>query len=437
MNSLNSINNFCDKFDAHQKKRHSCLGFGRLRFVFRKDRIGSQAVSLINQISRENNYDSFNYNYDYEKVQKLFFTIVPQLPKKSREEIHKAIGKNKDLQNYLDDKLKTLRDEKLQDKAKVDDPAHRLNRKIAKARFALKLGVKMKMPGTGISGSKFLMSVKGKKLGLLKPSEHHIPLWKKVFNFVKYILRGQRYFLKSRPESFIEAEKAAYIVSYQGNFGTLVPPTTLETFDGIEGSFMLMAKAAKGNQIAEFKKIRKAFEKKGSYDSDEIDIFQLFAIYDYVINNLDRHDRNWMVEYKDEDGVIKLIKIHAIDHDKSFTKGNPSRLDKLGMHNQYKWCETAIAQENMTENTRRFIRDNLTEENILNIIDEINCDEQLTSFMTPEMENRMKEKAAVLRKIADEPNSEYNLAYIGFLRTGFDINKFLAPSTPDCDPNPQ
>ncbi len=427
MVNFNSLNAFCDKFDANQKKRQSCLGLGRLRFVFRKNRTGSEAAKLIKGLKTEKNYETLRYNFDDDNVQKLFFTIVPQLATKSRIKIYKAIGKNKDLQNYLDDKIKRLRDEKLQDKKKVDDPKHRMDRKIAKARFALKLGVKMQKPGAGVSGSRFLLSVNGKRLGLLKPSEYHISLWKKVINFVKYIFRGQRYFLKSTPESFTEAEKAAYIVSSKGNFGTLVPPTTLETFNDIEGSFMLMVKAAaKEHQIAEFKEIREAFEKKTVYDNDEINIFQLFAVYDYLINNLDRHDMNWLVEYKVEDGIIKLVKIHAIDHDKSFTKGNPSRLDKLGTRNQYKWCETSISKNKMTDETKQFIRDNLTEEKLQEIINAIQGDEQLKNFMTSEMEERMKEKAKVLRKIAEYPNSTYHLAFVGSLRTGDAIEKFLA-----------
>ncbi|NGX57421.1 MAG: hypothetical protein K940chlam3_00312 [Chlamydiae bacterium] len=408
-----------------EKQEHDAAGYGLKQWLysFPHEQYEKNALDLVREISQKVSSGDQDLNNQQLKdlVNKLFFKVVPSLESgKGKVAIYETIAQNKELQNFLDADLRKNRHDKLMQPHLVHDSDHRINRKIAKARFALKLGYGREAAGSGMSGSEFLRGVNGKRLGLFKVSTDRTSLWKRIHDgFLKYFIFNQPYYLKAGPKSGIQAEEAAYIVSSKAGFGKLVPPTRLATFDGVEGSFQLMAKKEIGEKIAEFDKIKDKFESRDNYTNNEIEMFQKFAVYDYLINNLDRHHGNWMVEYTEKNGSPELKRIHAIDHDRGFSLGNPSGYT-LGGKSQYLWRTLKIARHEMTPETKKFIQQNLRKREIDKVVQEI--EEKVTGFMSQEMKDRIYEKAEVLIKMA---HTSGTLEELGAYRNDHSIRGYL------------
>jgi len=412
----------------HQKIRDqeaSFFGFKKYLASISQAEYEQNVVNLVIEIDhklKEGNKGLDGSNVK-KRVQKLFFEVVPSLKSEdARASIQELVAKNKGLQNYLDSELRNCRKAKVKSPHLIHDPHHTLSRKIAKARFALKLGLGTEAAGTGLSGSEFVRGINGKRLGLFKVTMDKTNMTKWLNDCVlPYFWSNQPYYLKSGPKAGVEAEEAAYVVSSSAGFGRLVPPTMVMSFNDVVGSFQLMAKKEIGDNITEFENIIDEFEQRESYKSEEVNLFQNFAVYDYLINNLDRHHGNWIVEYTNVDGEVELKRIHAIDHDRAFSVENPGGSSR-GSKNQYKWKSLKIAGEEITSETKRFIQQNLQVNQIEGVIEQVM--QNVPGFLTDSMKKQIYQKAAVLWKIANEGGTFKELGGLG---NDDAIQSYLAP----------
>lgn len=314
-----------------------------------------------------------------------------------------------EIRNLFENILK-LRNEKKADSSLKTNPDHLLARKIAKGQFAIKLGVGLKSIGKGVHGAKLVKSVNGKELGVFKPQE--LPgeksSDKSFFHKLKNIFgQGQEQFLNDGVYADTCAEKAAYILAQELNCQELtVSPVKIVDFEDRTGAFLVFAKKTKEAAV-----ISKELQEKQDYTEEELNIFQSFAIYDYLLGNLDRHDRNWLVEWENN----KMKKIVPIDNANSLPKGNPTLLNYGAWRSLYAWKSYKIAEIPFTEKMKEFVQNNITSEKIESIIEKIENDSEISDlykneqrghFLSEESKEGLRRRAEVLRKIVAPAKKE-------------------------------
>jgi len=182
-----------------------------------------------------------------------------------------------------------------------------------------------------------------------------------------------------------------------------------------------MVPQVEGFCVEEFKKIRNLYQTKSRYTSEEIQLFQYFAVFDVLIGNLDRHDRNWFVAYKKEGSRITIYKIFAIDHDRCFIRQNPSSI--LAMRSQYAWRDCSISREPMTHETKRFIQNNLQQEQVKKVVETVN--KEIMGFFTRRSMERTYQRVKVLQILAENSDS-VTFDSFGTLRSDREIEVFLS-----------
>lgn len=290
-------------------------------------------------------------------------------------------------------------------------------RKLAEHAFASRLGVSSSLAGAGTSGASVARNLKNRPLGLIKPLRQGA-FWVKIIDLLKiWIVRTQPAYLNDNPMAGAYAERGAYITAKMLGFRNLMPEVVLLN-EGKDGSFMVWSKPKRGGEIHEFGKIQEPFEKR-SYKDSEVALFQRFAIFDYLIGNLDRHNWNWLAEIDPKTG--ELLHVHAIDHDRAFLSRNPSRFSH-GAHNQYCWGELKIAEKELLPSTQLFINDQLNERKISAWLQEMSW--ELPDLMTPAVKERILERVAVLREVANRCSSPKTLSTLWHSSA---INNFLKP----------
>ena len=414
---IDSLDKHLAQYVDRKKSQGSYMGLGYWFYSFPLEEFEKHTLDLVKKVSANLSATDLKG-----RVQQLCFTVVPDLDKgEIKAAIHQIIAENKDFQNLLSDAVRRYREEKLANRRLIDKAAHRLDRRIEKARLAVNLGYRGESAGTGMSGATFLRSITGKRLGLFKVSNDHQSLWKTLHDGAfRNILANQPCYLNSCSKAGVQAEEAAYIVSSFVGFD-LVPPTKLTEFGGISGSFQLLVPKVEGKIVAEFASIVDRFEKNLWYSTPEIQMFQIFAVFDYLIGNLDRHCKNWFVAYTEERSRVKLHRIFAIDHDRAFIHTNPSSY--LGLKSQYFWKNAKIALKPMTYDTKQFIQTHFQPDQISQIMEAV--ESRMPGFFTREIRKSFEERALVLLKIA-ESDEDFTFQGIGNLRTDRKIQLFLS-----------
>lgn len=115
-----------------------------------------------------------------------------------------------------------------------------------------------------------------------------------------------------RKSFFISRERAAYLISRFLGFD-FVPPTVIKIVNGIEGSLQEFVEDSKvGFEIGQEKILDGEMEK--------------LRIFDSLIDNLDRHEGNYLVK----DG-----RVFAIDHGYTFGDGDIYKFKWRGMNKDY------------------------------------------------------------------------------------------------------
>lgn len=136
-----------------------------------------------------------------------------------------------------------------------------------------------------------------------------------------------------------------------------------------------------------------ALEEKVTFSDEELFLFQKFALFDYLIGNLDRHEENWMLIMQEG----RLTAIKAIDNENAFPKKHPPE-GSIAARNMYKWKSLKIAQQPFTEEALAFLRSQFTEENKAALLQELT--KGSTPFLDEEMQAAFEQRWDTILAVA-------------------------------------
>lgn len=367
------------------------------------------AEKIINTLS-EKKLESFKFK---EALNKVFKEIFPHLEKNPFSKTNKM---SKVIEGFLSPELKKLREEKVQLRLEgKDNDEHKIKRRVAKGDLAIKFGRGLEN-NKGTTGSKIIQDINGKNVGVFKVDKNEAPILYKIECYFRSWV-GQHSCLSGKYGAQPRAEYASYLISKK--FGlNLAPPSKMGKLNGVDGVFMVFLKNERFTDVndrvqkvnyQEFKQIMEKVENQPFFNPNENTLFQKFAIFDYLIGNLDRHEENWFLILDEKTNEITSIK--AIDNANAFPRVQPEK-DSWAANNQYKWKNLKIAREKFTENTIKFVQEKLTSEAIDEIIKEIKCKNKEFFDENGDMEKFLRLRADVIRNIVKAENTAAILANI-------------------------
>jgi hypothetical protein len=319
----------------------------------------------------------------------------------------------KEVQNYLDPAIEQLRQKKEEDKSLKGNLDHKLERKIAKAKLAIRLGIGPKA-NKGATGTIIIKGINGKSLGVFKAGNQHAGLIVRLKNLLKKTFFGQLHYLSNKDLAQAQAEVAAYLVDQFFNFH-LSPSSKMTQLLGKEGVFQLFLK-----DYAEAKQVLNQIDSKENFEEGELYFFQLMDVFDYLIGNLDRHEENWFIKLLKDTLIIEDIK--GIDNANSFPRKNPTWLTKFILKNQYKWKNLKLAKPVFCPKVRQFINKSLNENKVTLFLNKLN--ETLPGFLDEKMKILFLKRVEVLNKLATDPTS--SPARLGQYVTDKEIDTLLS-----------
>lgn len=325
------------------------------------------------------------------------------IPSESKLE---TLVKNPNIHKHFK-KVHQLRLQKHKNPKNRTDNAHLLARKVSKAKFAFAVGVQPIISDKGVNGAKFLKSVTNKFLGVFKgPNPEKIG----YKQYLKQLGLTQQAYLHDAPYVEIVAEKAAYLIALKMNSKYLtLAPTRITTYGNTIGDFLVWQ-----DQCVLASTVASQINKKTTFTEDELNRFQMFAVFDFLLGNLDRHEDNWMVKMNG-DTIEKII---PIDNANILPKQEISHyINYCAGFSVYKWSQFFISRSPFTEETiatLAALSDNFVDE----ICEEIKKDPEILSVMNLEAEfpsdeakAEMKRRFNILKAVAEgKITSPYELS---------------------------
>jgi hypothetical protein len=266
-----------------------------------------------------------------------------------------------------------------------DNPLCKVERRAAKTRFAVKLGIELKPINLGKSGSYLARDRKRKALGVFKPAVEESLGSQSPKLFTRMIHFARRKIFKSsapfwKNEGYL-AEVMTFQLAEHMGFHT-VPASKVETLESKvfasarklckplreTGSFQLFVRNAKSAEEAFHLRSRIPFfgyllmkfniwrYKRLILRSLKQDEFEQMALIDLTVCNRDRHFENWLLTGK------KTAKrsLHLIDHQLSFPGFNPPQYDFLYQRNMHLWKHLPQAYQPFSEDMKKRAFDLLT-----------------------------------------------------------------------------
>ncbi|HRW58074.1 MAG TPA: hypothetical protein P5048_00475 [Chlamydiales bacterium] len=301
-----------------------------------------------------------------QKIKSLFATIENQEPQ---------------LIEGMDEKL-----EELQNNLEICQQTLFQLEKMKLAVKKTKLSIAMRMPfsnGNGFSGSYIIKDLKGKNIGIYKPSDEdflslsfrsrRMKFWHFIRNCIKRIPIASNFLGGTLNEGMGGqghlGEVAAYVLDRELGLG-IVPPTVnlhLAVNDNLPlfemsftsyGSFQLFEeKAQSGTDFYGISKHYKPVDITKTYEDYESQLdpkwLGKLAIFDFLIGNLDRHAENFMVAV-DEKNPKKGTHLFAIDNGMSFHVRHSDH--PLERRNQYCWAKFILAQRKFFSEEKELIK---------------------------------------------------------------------------------
>ncbi|WP_059359115.1 hypothetical protein [Parachlamydia acanthamoebae] len=344
---------------------------------------------------------------------------------------------NKELHNFLNPKLKELRQQKNLLKEELgedsdlsedssfelpkltgEEESQKLTRQIEKAKLAAKFGLVTNV-GKGKTGAHFVEWVskdgKGefKKIGIFKLSNKETSLSIRIKNKFKQLFFGQLYYLNTKKLAQSKSEAAAFEVSKFLDF-PISPGARVVKLGDKTGT---MQRFLNGYQEAE--QVSYLLQNQDNFTPQGWKQFQQMTLFDYLIGNLDRHHENWLVKL-DEEGKVNDIK--AIDNVNSFPEKNIFGI-KVAARNQYKWRNFQISGYAYDSELLNDLRSHLTPIQVGQMISSIN--DRLPGFLSDKMETLLKERAQALYLLADPERGPFTPQELAEYRTHSSIKALL------------
>lgn len=296
--------------------------------------------------------------------------------------------------------------EQLIDIIKYDVLEAKTEAKIARMNFLFKIGVSGSSE-KGVTGTVLVKDLRGRVLGVFKPDAIYAPLATRIGNYVRKIF-GQLSLLSGVAHAQPQAEYAAYLVDRFFGINS-VPSSKLAELGGAKGVFQLAAGTAKktrdgeaegsvtiGKRIKEAKDVQNILN-KDKYENSELEIFQKFAIHDFLIGNLDAHEENWFVDTIND----KITGIIGIDKANSWPVKNPDTDDRRSK-NQYKWKEMGIAQKPFTDSMKEFMK-TINDDKLNEFFTQM--ENETPGFFNDDMKDLALQRASAIRIMAINNNS--------------------------------
>lgn len=322
----------------------------------------------------------FVFNPSYENL-KFFINPDLKLLKKEKELLKKKENSKNDLNLNL----------------KIEK--HIILRKIAKNKLAMRLGGGITI-NKGTSETKLLYRYKkdGSELlvGVFKPRISQMSFFRRFLNWIIILLGDQKSLLSQKSQAGSEAEVSSYYIDRF--FGFNIVPPSIKTKYGV---FQLCAKTflkhlENSTSKAEEINIKEAKDSKdilnkATYTEKELELFQFYAIHDYLIGDLDGHDENWFIRFNKDKKICGIV---GIDKANSFLRKNPKTNSRSGKK-QYLWRKKAIAAKPFTEKAVQLMK-SMTREKVEESIAFL--DTKVPGFLDDEMKKQYRLRAEVLHK---------------------------------------
>ncbi|MDR3625123.1 MAG: hypothetical protein P4L16_08325 [Chlamydiales bacterium] len=280
----------------------------------------------------------------------------------------------------------------------------RVSRQAEKAKLAACLGVEM-IPARGTTDTKIACALSGKKIGIFKASKN-VSLMTKIKNFFKRNFHGQLYFLSSSSDCQPKAEVAAYFTDRYFDIG-LSPPSILTQIMGQAGAFQsFLTNKKKETSFEEVEMVLSELESRDYFSEEELILFQKSVIFDFLIGNLDRDEKNWFIKRAsgDNKGLRRIVDLKLIDNANSFIRKNPMYTNQI--KNQYKWKELKISIFSFVNKIKEFVIEKLGNLDDDSKIDQYLCalEQDMPGFLEKAAKDHLIERSRVLRRVATLPN---------------------------------
>lgn len=279
--------------------------------------------------------------------------------------------------------------------------------KIARMNFLSKIGI-MGSSDKGATGTILVKDLSQRVLGVFKPDGVYASVTIKIKEMFKKRF-GQLSLLSQSKYARPKAEYVSYRIDRFFAIGS-VPASRLVIFNGAQGVFQLAASVAQktrqakkesssdiGSRLKEAKDVQRLLN-KDRFKESELELFQRFAIHDFLIGNLDAHEENWFIDSNDKGEMTAII---GIDKANSWIEKNPNPGDSR-TRNQYKWKGMTIAQQPFTSSMRNLMR-SFTEEKMEQFFKEIEA--EFPDFFNEKIKTLALERAARLVTMGGESDS--------------------------------
>lgn len=292
------------------------------------------------------------------------------------------------------------------------------------AELALKLGIKPKQ-NKGAQGSIIYLNCARKPIGIFKKEYASNSLSvkiKRVLRTFNGTFRNQT--LVSRHEK-THAEIAASVAEKTFSMGGLVPLTRLVTIGGERGSLQLWSSGMV--EAAEFHRDEEPTE-------EELYLFQLMVMYDFLFGNLDRHLENWLLGLQ---GMKKLERIAMIDNGSILPEDHPtdSIFDIFARKSMYQWKNHPWAKYPFSEQIYGRMRQ-LTDRKIEDYLDDIRTalPDRGIEFLTEKRISNLHLRANLLQEVGDNADVNFTPEELGQAFSSKKLKKmnklFSTPGTP-------
>lgn len=360
--------------------------------------IGSTLEQTSGEIEEKNKWDADAFD---KEIEKAIDNGIFDLPKgKTISDLKKD---PKIMKYFLE--VQKLRQEKKQDPELVKTESHILARKVAKAKFAYRLGIKPIQTSTGVHASQFMRSTSGKKVGVFKTSDLRVSnirrTWRETCAKINV---GHEVVLSEGKYAQIASEKVAFMIKSKlgPSYFSLAPVKighfSNETNEKTEqGAFLVFCKNASLAQMA-INSINKT-----TFTPDEVRAYHSAFLFDFMLGNLDRHDRNWMVTTEG----TKVTNVLLIDNANILPIREPSIMNFIATKARFKWKQLNVSRLPIPE---EIVRDFLgilenSDSWVDSIFEQINNDHEIKKLVELEPDKNIhhyfseKSKATMKKRV--------------------------------------